>query len=390
MAPVNVLVTGARGFVGRNLVQSLRQRKDVELSAYDVEFAEQELWDALGRADLIFHLAGVNRPPSPEEFEAGNAGFTGEICNRLLAAGRAPKIVFASSTQAELDNPYGRSKLHAEETLRRFSAAAGARVTIFRWTNLFGKWCRPNYNSVTATFCHNTARGLPIQISDPSREVELAYIDDVVAGLLAELVEQVANLPEQRQVGNLPGGSERVTLARVEPTYRATVGGLAATIQSFRDSRTNLQLPELGDRFTCCLYATYLSYLPEDEFAYPLEIKSDNRGELAEFLKLPHGGQIFVSRTKPGITRGNHYHHTKVEKFLVLEGDAVIRFRHVESDEILAYAVSGKDFRVVDIPPGYTHSIENVGARDMVVLFWASEVFDPSNPDTYAAKVLDE
>jgi UDP-2-acetamido-2,6-beta-L-arabino-hexul-4-ose reductase len=176
----------------------------------------------------------------------------------------------------------------------------------------------------------------------------------------------------------------------VQPTYRATFGALAATVQSFRDSRINLKLPELSDRFTRCLYATYLSYLPESEFAYALDIKSDNRGELAEFLKSPHMGQLFVSRTKPGITRGNHFHHTKTEKFLVLEGDAVIRFRHIESNDVVIYHVSGKDFRVLDIPPGYTHSIENVGSNEMVVLFWASEVFDPSTPDTYAAKVLHE
>jgi UDP-2-acetamido-2,6-beta-L-arabino-hexul-4-ose reductase len=376
MAPMKVLVTGARGFVGRNLVQALRLRNDLELCEYDLGFPEQQLSDALDRTDLIFHLAGVNRPPSAELYEAGNAGFTQEICQRLLSAGRTPKIVFASSTQAELDNPYGLSKLHAEKSLRQFSDATGARVTIFRWTNLFGKWCRPNYNSVTATFCHNIARGLPIQISDPSREVELAYIDDVVAGLLAELDKDE--------------GRERVALARVQPTYRATLGALAATVQSFRDSRINLKLPELSDRFTRCLYATYLSYLPESEFAYALDIKSDNRGELAEFLKSPHIGQLFVSRTKPGITRGNHFHHTKTEKFLVLEGDAVIRFRHIESSDVVTYHVSGKDFRVLDIPPGYTHSIENTGAEEMVVLFWASEVFDPSTPDTYAAKVLHE
>ncbi len=273
-----------------------------------------------------------------------------------------------------MDNPYGRSKLHAEQCLRRFSDATAARVTIFRWTNLFGKWCRPNYNSVTATFCHNVAHGLPIQISDPNREIELAYIDDVVAGLLAELATDE--------------GRDRICLACVQPTYRVTLGALAAKIQSFRDSRTDLKLPDMSDRFTRCLYATYLSYLPEGEFAYPLDIKRDNRGELAEFLKSPHCGQIFVSRTKPGITRGNHFHHTKVEKFLVLEGDAAIRFRHIESNAVLTYRVSGKDFRVLDIPPGYTHSIENVGTGEMVVLFWASEIFDPATPDTYSAEVL--
>lgn len=373
MARMKILVTGARGFVGRNLVQSLRLRADIELVEYDLGFPEQPYHDAIEHADVIFHLAGVNRPPTPEDYEAGNAGFTQELCSRLVAAKRSPKIVFASSTQAELNNPYGLSKLHAEEELRSFSDATGARVTIFRWTNLFGKWCRPNYNSVTATFCNNIANGLQIQISDPSRELELAYIDDVVAALVAELNED-----ESR---------DRVAFAGVEPTYRTTLGVLASTIQSFRDSRTNLQLPEMGDRFIRCLYATYLSYLPTDNFAYTLDIKRDNRGELAEFVKSPHIGQLFISRTKPGITRGNHYHHTKVEKFFVVEGDAVIRFRHIESNEVIEYPVSGTDFRVVDIPPGYTHSIENIGSTELIVLFWAGELFDPKTPDTCFVEV---
>lgn len=370
---MKILVTGSRGFVGKNLVHALRLRNDVDLCEYDLGLPEQQLWDALGQADVVFHLAGVNRPPTTDEYESGNAGFTQEICDRLVSLGRSPTILFASSTQAELDNPYGASKRHAEECLQKFSDATGARVTIFRWTNLFGKWCRPNYNSVTATFCHNIANNLPIQISDPSRELELAYIDDVVAGLLAKLDDA---LPPS------------LTLVGVQPTYRVTLGNLATTLESFRDSRTNLKLPDMSDRFTRCLYATYLAYLPQTEFAYPLDIKSDNRGELAEFLKSPHMGQIFVSRTKPGITRGNHFHHTKVEKFFVLEGDAVIRFRHIESQEVLTYCVSGKEFRVVDIPPGYTHSIENVGSNEMVVLFWSSEVFNPAAMDTYFANVL--
>jgi len=370
---MNVLITGACGFVGRNLAKVLRRRDDIELCEFDLEFPKQQLADGLERADVVFHLAGVNRPPTPEEYEAGNAGFTQEICDQLISHGRTPKIVFASSTQAELDNPYGKSKLLAEQCLRRFSDATGARVVIFRWTNLFGKWCRPNYNSVTATFCHNVAHGLPIQISDPNYEVELAYIDDVVAALLDELKDA-----EDRQ---------QVVTASVQPTYRVTLGALAATIQSFYDCRTNLLLPDMSDRFVRCLYGTYLSYLPQDQFAYSLDVKSDNRGELAEFLKSPQFGQIFVSRTKPGVTRGNHYHHTKFEKFFVVEGEGVVRFRHVESDEVLEYRVSGKNFRVVDIPPGYTHSIENVGRGEMVVLFWASEVFDPSNTDTYFTEV---
>ena len=371
-----ILITGARGFVGRNLVQTLRRRDDMEIIEYDIGFPEQQLVDGINKSDLIFHLAGVSRPSNPDDYEASNVGFTEEICSRLANAGRAPTIVFASSIQAELDNPYGRSKLHAEECLRQFSDTSGARVMVFRWTNLFGKWCRPNYNSVTATFCYNVARGLPFQVSDPSREIELVYVDDVVASLMAELDDNKSR--------------EQVVLARVKPTYRVTLGNLATTIQSLHDSRTNLTLPDMSNKFIRCLYATYLSYLPENEFAYPLEIKRDNRGELAEFLKSPTFGQIFVSRTNPGITRGNHYHHTKVEKFLVVEGDAVIRLRHIESNEVISYHVSGNEFRVIDIPPGYTHLIENVGTSEMVTLFWADEIFDPANSETYFMKVLHE
>jgi UDP-2-acetamido-2,6-beta-L-arabino-hexul-4-ose reductase len=371
---MKILITGAGGFVGRNLAAVLRRRNDIELFEFDIDTPKEQLLDALDRADTIVHLAGVNRPPTPAEYETGNAGFTREICDYLRSHGRAPKIMLASSIQAELDNPYGASKRRAEEILRGYSDATGAPVVVFRWTNLFGKWCRPNYNSVTATFCYNTAHGIPLQISDPNREIELAYIDDVVGGILAEILK-----------GH---DGERFTFAGVEPTYRVTLGRLAADIQSFRDGRVNLMLPDMAERFTRCLYATYLSYLPENEFAYSLKINADNRGELAEFVRTSHSGQIFVSRTKPGITRGNHYHHTKTEKFLVVEGDAVIRFRRIDTGEVLSYNVSGREFRVLDIPPGYTHSIENVGIGEMVVLFWASEVFQPAAPDTYAAEVL--
>jgi UDP-2-acetamido-2,6-beta-L-arabino-hexul-4-ose reductase len=371
---MRVLVTGSAGFVGKNLVQTLLRRSGVEVFEYDVGMPDRGFLEALGQADAVVHLAGVNRPQAAEEFETGNAGSTRQLCERLMALGRAPQILFASSIQAELDNPYGISKRRAEEALRRFSEATGARVTVYRWPNLFGKWCRPNYNSVVATFCHNIARGLPVLISDSGKEIELAYIDDVVAAIVGEL--------ENTE------GAECFRFAQVQPTYRVTLGALAESIRAFRESRSTLLLADFGDRFTRCLYATYLSYLPEAEFSYSLDIKRDSRGELAEFLKSPFGGQIFVSRTRPGVTRGNHFHHTKVEKFLVLEGEAVIRFRHIVTDELLTYPVTGKEFRVVDIPPGYTHSIENVGAGEMVVLFWVSEVFDPKAPDTFAAEVL--
>jgi len=372
----NVLVTGSNGFIGKNLLEALRRRSDVEIMAFDQDSNASALDGYLARADIIFHLAGVNRPERPEEFEEGNAGLTRDILARLGRLQRAPVFVLSSSTQASLDNPYGISKRRAEEAVEGFAAHAGARVQILRLPNVFGKWCRPNYNSVVATFCHNIARGLPITISDPARELELVYIDDVVRTFLS-CMEETGGDGASSPVGSMP-------------TYPVTLGKLAETIGRFRESRTTLRLPDFSDRLTRCLYATYLSYLPEGEFAYGLDVKTDARGALAEFLKSDRSGQIFVSRTRPGITRGNHYHHTKTEKFLVVQGEGVIRFKHILGEEVASYRISGEEFKVVDIPPGYTHSIENVGTSEMVVLFWASEIFDPSTPDTFALKVIDE
>lgn len=363
---MNVLVTGAKGFVGRNLCAVLRRREDAVLYEQDLENPPENLARALEVADVIVHLAGVNRPEDPEEFKTGNTGSIDAICQRLLAMGRAPKILLSSSIQAELDNPYGMSKRLSEEVLKSFADAAGAECVVFRFKNLFGKWCRPNYNSVTATFCHNIANDLPIRISNPANEIELTHIDAVVDAIIEELAPKMAGW----------------RLAPPLASRRVTLGELADKIRAFRAMRSGLVLPDFSDPFDKALYGTYLSYLDEKAFAYGLDIKSDPRGSLAEFLKSPRMGQIFVSRTKPGITRGDHFHHTKTEKFLVLEGEAVIRFRHIEREEIIEYPVSGEEYRVVDIPPGYTHSIENVGDGVLVTLFWASEPFDPAKPDT--------
>jgi len=366
-----VLVTGSKGFVGRNLCAVLRRREDVKLYEYDLDKKPVELDVALQQVDFIIHLAGVNRPEKPDEFETGNTGLTKEICDKLQKLGRTPKIVLSSSIQAELDNPYGVSKRHAEEALQRFAENTGAECVVYRFKNLFGKWCRPDYNSVTATFCHNIANGLPIQISDPAHEIDLTYVDDVVEAFISEL-ELVS-----------PG----FRFAEPLSSRRVTLGELAEKIKSFREMRISLNLPDFREAFERALYGTYLSYLNNHEFEYSLDIKADQRGSLAEFLKSPPMGQIFVSHTKPGVTRGNHYHHTKTEKFLVLKGTAVIRFRHIDSNEVLEYRVWGEDCRVVDIPPGYTHSIENVGQDVLVTLFWASEMFDPEKPDTYHCNV---
>lgn len=450
---LTVLVTGAKGFIGRHLVEALGRRPDTKVIEYDVVSPEADLDRGLRTADVIFHLAGVNRPEKSEEFLTGNVGFTETLCQRLEALGRRPLIVMSSSIQAVLDNPYGRSKRQAEELLERWArgraereasgeegeavrgegegqagnggneegnrqGGAGGRVIIFRLKNVFGKWCRPNYNSVTATFCYNIAHDLPITISDPKRELELVYIDDVIEAFLGVLGECEAE--SGKRGARSSGRAVACEFREVGRSFKVTLGEVAARIQLFRESRRSLVLPDFSDPFNRCLYATYLSYLDGPEFVYALEQKTDPRGALAEFVKSPSAGQIFVSRTKAGVTRGNHYHHTKTEKFLVLEGEAIIRFRQVSAEQgagsrergagdsklrtpnselpapgsllsapaVIEHRVSGHEFKVVDIPPGYTHSIENVGSGELVTLFWASEVFDPARPDTYFENVL--
>ena len=369
-----VLVTGAQGFIGKHLVEALRRRADTEVIVFHRGMELSSLAEVLPRVTVIHHVAGVNRPVEPADFQTGNHGLTTELCGILAELRLSPLIVYASTTQAALDNPYGRSKRQAEETLERWAVAGEGRAVIFRLTNVFGKWCRPNYNSVVATFCHNITRDLPITVSDRSRELELVYVDDVVAAFLAAEEKSIA-----------PGTYIAATIPR---TYRVTLARIADTLQAFRAMRSTLAVPDMGDEFNRRLYATYLSYLERGDFAYALQQRSDPRGTLAEFVKQEGMGQIFVSRTLPGITRGNHYHHTKTEKFLVMEGEAIVRFRSILGGEVIEYPVKGHDLLVVDIPPGYTHSIENVGRTELITLFWASEVFNPAAPDTVAKNVL--
>jgi UDP-2-acetamido-2,6-beta-L-arabino-hexul-4-ose reductase len=363
-----VLITGGNGFLGRNLAAHLAERKDCEMVAIDVEDSEEALQQALATTEVVFHLAGVNRPQDPAEYNAGNTQFTEEICDFLRKIGRTPLIVFSSSIQATLDNPYGLSKRRAEEALRKFSSETGARVRIYRLKNLFGKWGRPNYNSVVATLCHNVANDLPIHLSDPANAVELSYVDDVVAAFIEELE-----------------GSSKAP--REIPSTRILLGDLAGRIQAFHEMHETLVIPDFSDAFNRALYATYLSYVPQPSREQRLHIRSDNRGSLGEFVKQAHLGQIFVSRTHPGITRGNHYHHTKTEKFLVVEGEGLIRMRSIFGGPVHEYAVKGEAFQVIDIPPGWTHSITNSGSGEMVTLFWSSEIFDPDRPDTYSLPV---
>ncbi|MCX6360301.1 MAG: NAD-dependent epimerase/dehydratase family protein [Armatimonadetes bacterium] len=366
------LVTGSAGFVGSNLTLRLRETGRWDVLEYDVQCEADLLDEYLCQADVVFHLAGVNRPVDPSEFTTGNADLTRTICEKLAVRSQRPVLILSSSTQAELDNAYGASKRQAELEVEKYGATAGASAVVFRLPNVFGKWARPNYNSAIATFCHNTARGLPIAINDPAAKLRLVYIDDVAAAMIAEAEAAVA---------------EGCRSGCVQPVYETTVGEAAGMIAGFAASRTTLQLPDFRDGLVKKLYATYLSYLPADQFAYDLDQRSDHRGDLAEFMRGLVYGQVFVSRTKPGKVRGNHYHHTKCEKFFVLQGEAVIRFRHVLGDEVLDYPVRGEQFRVVDIPPGYTHSIVNAGDTDVVVLFWSTDPFDPANPDTTFVEV---
>jgi UDP-2-acetamido-2,6-beta-L-arabino-hexul-4-ose reductase len=366
-----VLVTGSNGFVGKNLCSFLRTVEGVLLHEFDIANSSVDLESMLSVVDVVVHLAGINRPKNEQEFMTGNAGLTEGICSYLIRSGKSTKILLASSIQAESKNPYGQSKFQAEETIRQYAENSGAKAVVYRFKNLFGKWCRPNYNSVTATFCYHIAHGLKISISDPSKVIELTYIDDVVNALVGEIMDDDLD------------GQKGFSFAPELSGCSISLGELADLITSFRISRETLELPGFDSTFIKALYATYLSYLDGEDFAFPLTIMSDERGSLAEIMKSRAFGQIFVSRTKPGITRGNHYHHTKTEKFMVVEGAAVIRFRRIDSDEVIEHCVSGKEFKVVDIPPGYTHHITNTGQGELVTLFWASEIFNPEKLDTY-------
>jgi UDP-2-acetamido-2,6-beta-L-arabino-hexul-4-ose reductase len=370
-----VLVTGAEGFIGKNLILVLRRMSGIEAIGVDINSAGAEWARGLESCDAIIHLAGVNRPETEGDFEEGNVGSLSKVLDDLERRGRNPLVVLSSSIQALFDNPYGRSKKRAEDILLEYSLRTSAPIRILRLPGVFGKWCRPNYNSVVATFCHNISRDLPIVISSPAREIEIVHVDDVVAGFISLL----------NQESGVPGS----TFLSIKPTFRITLGDLAAKLLGFKAIRETLSQPNLSDPIDRRLFGTYISYLPEEEFDYELMPKEDERGSLAELLKLDGFGQLFISRTDPGITRGNHYHDLKVEKFIVLEGEAVIRFRHLITAEIIEYPVEGREMRVVDIPPGWTHSIENVGTTGMVV-FWASEIFDPARPDTFFAKVRNE
>lgn len=376
---MNILITGAKGFIGKNLVAELKNIKegkakgynlpqDITLYEYDMDTDPALLDDYCRDADFVFHLAGVNRPKEQEEFMRGNFGFTSTLLDTLKKQGNNCPIMLSSSIQADLDNPYGVSKKAGEDLLFNYGKETGAEVYVFRFPNVFGKWCRPNYNSAVATFCHNIAHDLPIQVNDPSVNMTLVYIDDVVRELIYALL------------GNAHKEGE---FCKVRTEHKITLGEIADLIYSFKENRKNLQVPNLSDAFTKKLYSTYLSYLPEDDFSYPLTMHTDHRGSFTEFLKSPDRGQVSINISKPGITKGQHWHHTKNEKFLVVNGKGVIRFRKPDEEKVIEYFVSGDKLEVVDIPVGYTHNIENLGETDMVTVMWCNEIFDPEHPDTY-------
>ena len=367
-----ILITGAGGFVGKNLVATLRTAGYTDLMLFEKDDTPETLADYCRRAAFVVHLAGINRPTDPSEFYTGNAGLTDTLLADLETAGNTAPVLVTSSTQAELDNDYGKSKRQAEEAIFAHRRRTGAAVYVFRMPGVFGKWCRPNYNSVVATFCHNVAHGLPIQVRDPAFSLPLVYIDDVVACILAAFDGQVMM------------DRSATPICHMHPIHEVTLGRLAELIQGFAAGRTSLAVPDLAPgSFEKKLYSTYLSYLPSDRFSYPLEMHTDNRGSFTEFLRSPERGQVSINISHPGIVKGNHWHHTKNEKFLVVKGEGVIRFRNIFSREVIEYHVSGDKLEVVDIPCGYTHNIENVGTEDMVTVMWANEAFDPDHPDTF-------
>lgn len=367
-----VLITGAKGFVGKNLIAEIRARELAEVYEYDLDTPEDKLSEFCADCDFVFHLAGVNRPKDESEFMEGNFGFTDTLLNTLAVQGNRAPVLITSSIQAALDNPYGRSKRAGEERMERYREETGVKVYIYRLANLFGKWCRPNYNSVVATFCHKIARDEEITINDPETIVRLVYIDDVVRELLRAMEGSAVKEGE---------------FYSVEPVHPIKLGELADILYSFHESRKSLSVPNMSDPLVKKLYATYLSYLPQNEFSYPLAMHCDERGSFTEFLRTNGQGQVSVNVAKPGIVKGNHWHHTKNEKFLVVSGKGVIRFRSPHEKEIIEYFVSGDKLEVVDIPTGYTHNIENIGDTDLITVMWANEPFDPDKPDTYFLKV---
>lgn len=371
---MRVLITGANGFVGRNLQLRLRERKDVQVVCYTRDLQAGQLAKLLEGVDFVFHLAGVNRPQDPKEFTTGNTDLTRYLCLAVASAarlaGKPIPILYTSSTQAAFGNAYGCSKREAEEALAATGRDSLVPVHVFRLPNVFGKWCRPNYNSAVATFCHNIARDLPIQVNDPQASLTLVYIDDVIE-CFVQIMDGAAPI----------AGSDG--FATVQPQYTTTVGEVARLIWAFHDSRSSLVTERVGTGLVRALYATYVSYLPVEAFAFDVKQHSDRRGVFVEMLKTPDCGQFSFLTAHPGVTRGGHYHHSKTEKFLVIKGEALFRFRHMHSGQTHELKTSGDRPQIVETVPGWTHDITNIGLNEMVVMLWANEIFDLARPDTF-------
>ena len=382
---MNILVTGAKGFVGRNLVSQLHNigsgkakehalsGKSLTVFEYDLDSDLSDLDSYCRQADFVFNLAGVNRPKDRTEFMEGNFGFASTLLSALKKHNNTCPVMISSSVQAALDNPYGESKRAGEQLLFDYGRETGAKVLVYRFPNVFGKWCRPNYNSAVATFCYNIARDLPIQVNDPDVVMNLVYVDDVVDELVAALNG------EEHRTGDY---------CEVPVMHTITLGGIVELITGFKDMHTDLSVPDLGDAFTKKLYSTYLSYLPEEKFIYPLKMNVDERGSFTELIRTSDRGQFSVNISKPGITKGQHWHHTKNEKFVVVSGHGLIQLRKIGSEEIIEFEVSGDRMEAVEMIPGYTHNIINLSEREnLVTVMWCNECFDSRKPDTYFEKV---
>jgi len=370
---MRVLVTGSKGFIARNVLECLGRMVSIEIDTFSRDDKASSLESKVEEADFIFHLAGVNRPENPEDFYEGNSELTQYIVDILKHKQRKTPVLMSSSAQVGRDNDYAKSKLRGEEALISYEKESGAPVYIYRLPNVFGKWSKPNYNTVIATWCHNIVNDLPIRIDDESVKLNLVYIDDVVNCFVSHLDSKE--------------GQAEAKYHDVSPVYMKSLGEIRDLLRLFKASRESLMVPHVGLGFERVLYATYLSFLPTDQFSYELKGYSDERGTFYEFLKTIDSGQFSISTTAPGVTRGNHYHNTKNEKFLVIKGEASIKHRQINGNKIIEYKVSDKKMEVVEMIPGYTHDITNTGDTEMVLLLWANECFDINKPDTYACPI---
>jgi UDP-2-acetamido-2,6-beta-L-arabino-hexul-4-ose reductase len=368
---LNIVITGASGFIAKNLIASLRHVGTHQLLLMSKASTIKELRQALSDADFVFHLAGVNRPQDSEEFYQGNASFTKTITSELLSLKKRIPIVFSSSTQALLDNDYGKSKRQAEDVLMEYAKTASAPVKIFRLPGVFGKWSKPNYNSVVATFCHQIANEEPIEISDPSKQIELVYIDTVIDHFLSCLTPSNNTDP----------------LLSVSPKVSITLGELASKIKSFQSLRHQITLANLSNPLDKQLFVTFTSFIPLNQLRQPLMSHRTENSVFAEAIKSPSFGQLSINEIQAGAVRGNHWHHSKHEKFLVIQGKGVIRLRNLFSKEVITLPVSGEQLEWIEILPGYVHNIENVGTTPLITVMWANEMYDAHRPDTFAEVV---